>query len=169
MCAIQDSLALKVWKFGYDAEKMLWNRIAVRIEESPSFKINSKKPYNMFVIGNPPSYRSFYYFNKSLIARAPFGNIIKTSFAYVVSAAISFYMPDHNITVVAQSYGTLLRRLKANDKRTWKDVLKYKDEINKVTKIWPDKDSVIVKDDMIIIVFDQKSLEEIKKLISKRV
>jgi hypothetical protein len=32
MCLIQDALALKAWRFGFEAEKMLWNRIMARIE-----------------------------------------------------------------------------------------------------------------------------------------
>jgi hypothetical protein len=166
MCAIQDSLALKAWKFGYDAEKMMWNRIAVRIEESPAFKIKSKKPYNTILIGNPYSYRPSYYFNKYLISRSS-PNIIRRSFAGITPAAISFYMPDHKINLVARRILTLLKNLKDNDKQTWEYILKCKDEINKA-KVWPDKDSIIVKDDVIIMIFDQKSLEEVKKLISKR-
>jgi hypothetical protein len=163
MCAIQDSLALKVWKFGYDAEKMLWNRIAVRIEESPAFKIDSKKPYNMFVIGVPPSYRPFYYFNQSLAGTS----IVSGSFAGVHPDSISFYMPEHKILFIYRRYQLLLSKLKDNDKQTWEYILKCKDEINKA-KVWPDKNSVIVKDDVIIMIFDQKVLETIKELIAKR-
>ncbi|MDR3243792.1 MAG: hypothetical protein LBT79_03490, partial [Elusimicrobiota bacterium] len=32
MCLIQDSLVVRVWKNGYEAEKMLWNRLIMRIE-----------------------------------------------------------------------------------------------------------------------------------------
>jgi hypothetical protein len=164
MCAIQDSLALKVWKFGYDAEKMLWNRIAVRIEESPSFKTNSEKPYNMIVIGNIYSYRPSYYFNKYLLNKST-SNIVKRSFAGVYPSAISFYMPDHKVNY--NRYDHLVRKLKDNDKQTWKYILKCKDEINKA-KVWPAKNSIIVRDDVIIMIFDQKALETIKELIAKR-
>jgi hypothetical protein len=165
MCAIQDSLALKVWKFGYDAEKMLWNRIAVRIEESPSFNINSKKSYNMFIIGYTYSYRPSYYFDKYLL-RGSSPSVIRRSFAGINPSAISFYMPDHNLNW--RYNNQLLEKLKDNDKQTWEYILKCKDEINKA-KVWPDKDSIIVKDDVIIMIFDQESLEEVKKLISERV
>jgi hypothetical protein len=162
ICFIQDSLALKSWKFGFEAEKNLWNKIDVRIENDPSF-IKSKQ-YTLINIGKFPSYRPHYYYYGNKEDRRSsweFGE----SFAWndpVVST--SFFNPDLKYNNIVASCDILW--IVGNSKEYGKDiVMKVKDEIMKMEDVYPAKNSVVVKDDTIILVFDKIALQKLKNFI----
>ena len=56
---VNDLDCLRVWKLGFDAEKMLWNRVLARMEIQKDFDIN--RQYKVIQIGMPiPLRRHFY-------------------------------------------------------------------------------------------------------------
>jgi hypothetical protein len=160
MCLIQDALALRIWKFGYEAEQNFSNKIAMTIEQNPSFRRD--KVYQLIVIGEFPSYRSIYYYK---IQRNEEKNVLNTvllNMSYIPSwddwsGAPVFFHPDIQIES--------LRYLYLGAKYTLPLSIKYRKEINRAN-VWPAKNSVIVTDDAIIIVFDHKNLIAVKKLIA---
>ena len=62
MSFVRVSYAQKVWKFGWDAETKLAERIITRLEKMPEFDIN--KQYKLLQIGEQ-SLRKNYYIKKS--------------------------------------------------------------------------------------------------------
>ena len=62
MSFVRIAYALKVWKFGFDAELKLSERIITRLEKMPNFNIEKK--YKLLQIGSIPM-RSRYYVNKN--------------------------------------------------------------------------------------------------------
>ncbi|MDR1952808.1 MAG: glucosyltransferase domain-containing protein [Elusimicrobiota bacterium] len=164
MCLIQDALALKAWKFGFEAEKALWNRLVMRIEEAPLFNKNIK--YKLIPIGNSYSYRPHYYYRANEKRMITVSHILYRSYGGVLlPKALSFFSPDLSLEgFFRYNFSAYLRR---NDKTAWEYALKYKNDIYKMD-VYPSKNSIIVKDDVIIIVFDESSLDEAKKLIAER-
>ena len=56
---INDLDCLRAWKLGFDAEKMLWNRVLARMETQKDFDVNRK--YKIISIGRPISLRHRFY------------------------------------------------------------------------------------------------------------
>jgi hypothetical protein len=151
MCLIQDALALKVWKFAYEAEKNFANKVAMSIEQNPSF-IPDKK-YSLLIIGQYPSYRSFYYYKSKEYDLRKNRNetLIREEF---MTRAPMFFNPDILVKDIHR----------INGKNSLQTLLKYKNEISDAA-LYPAKNSVIIKDDVIIVVLSQKELDEDKALI----
>ncbi|MDR3243795.1 MAG: glucosyltransferase domain-containing protein [Elusimicrobiota bacterium] len=159
MCLIQDVLALKVWKYGYDAESNLWQRVVIRIENDPSF--NRDKGYEYIFIGRVPSYRPNYYYKSKDVMHL--NNILDRAYASVHSqATLTFFYPD---LLAKSTFGSnFLSTLRRNDKKALEYAAKLKNEINNA-QVWPSKNSVIVKDDAVIVVFNKTDLAKVKKII----
>ncbi|MDR0822540.1 MAG: hypothetical protein LBN20_02010 [Endomicrobium sp.] len=180
ICLIQDALALKIWKFGFEAEKMLLNRIMMRIEENPKFSNN--KRYEIITIGSFPSYRPYYYektnekigsssllqggYNRAWIVFFPefkFGNsfgISGTLYRSLIKK-IPGTFSQKAIDAVDRRYASAL------------ELVKYMREEIDNAQVWPSKNSIFVKDgikdDMgiVIIILNERELDNIKQFIKK--
>jgi hypothetical protein len=162
MCLIQDALALKAWKFGFEAEKMMWNRVYSRIESLPDF--DNKKNYSFFHIGEFPSYREKFYGAQH--KNVPL-NLLRRGYADVNPPdAFSFFFPD--LSLASRYRRSFIGYLKSGDKKAVEASNVMKEEINNAQN-WPADGSIIIKDDIMIIVFNQQELKQVQDFIASKI
>ena len=160
---INDLDCLRVWKLGFDAEKMLWNRVLARMESQKDFDVNRR--YKIIQIGMPISLRSRFY--KEMESSKRFygreDSLLSLSYdaTWDVFHAYEFYYPtefrgDHPRPTRpnAPEYKTQLKRL-------WEVGILDK------AQAWPHENGLIVWKDVILFVTDAKLLEECKKQLAK--
>jgi hypothetical protein len=185
ICLIQDAKALKVWKFDFEAEKMFWNRVMTRVEENEDY--NANKKYRLLFVGKPPSYARHYYGNKNRSDEeikfakkvgAPITIGMLRSYEKVhPMLAFSFFFPDlykaQNVHARYVGYPLLQNLRYRENHRLYKQAqpikeiaLKLKTQINGM-RAYPHKNSVLIKDGVIIIVFSESELKAVKKILNK--
>lgn len=152
--------AQKVWKFGYDAEMKLINRIIGRIEQHPNFV--PQKPYVILNIGMIPSMRKKYYPQNDIDEKED------TLLQY------SFYPPwkskFHPIDFF-YSYNDVFESMDAINgfyicTKTRQVTLFVADLLfDAKLKAWPHANSVFIKDFVIVIVHSQSALDHLRKMI----
>jgi hypothetical protein len=167
ICLVQDSKALKVWKFDFEAEKMLWNRVMTRIEENEDY--NPNKKYRLIFIGTPPAY-SYHYYRAASDKENDFAKKVREPLRGAASiqpaGAFSFFFPDLYTTDFSRR---LLSHLREDDKKSQaiKDfAFKFRNHINDM-HAYPHKNSILIKDNSIIIAFSESELESVKKILKK--
>ena len=165
-----------MWRFDFEAERMLWNRVMTIIEANENYVANKK--YKLLFVGPPPNYAEHYYGNnkrrakeRELLIKAnnkSVGMLRGYSIANP-SAAFSFFFP--NLSPMYRT--TLLKHLTnkniQNEKETQtiKNIaLRLKTQINNM-HAYPHKNSVLIKNDLIIIVFSEEELRSVKKILNK--
>lgn len=151
MSFVRISYALKVWKFGWDAETKLAERIITRMEKMPEFDIS--RQYKLLQIGET-SLRNKYYIKKN--NEAPSNELL--NFAYYKSnnakdAYNFFYQADFvsanaNLKEAINNYQ--IREYILNNARPW-----------------PAKESIFIIDDYIVFVLDEKALYQMQQFIIK--
>ncbi len=152
MSFIRIAYALKVWKFGFDAELKLSERIITRLEKMPNFNIEQK--YQLLQIGNIPM-RSRYYINKNSAQNNELLNYSYYEPKNSYSAFNFFYQTDF-----LKKNSSLLVASKSEE---------IKDFILNKAKPWPDKDSLFISGDYIIIVLNDYDLRKAQqKILSKK-
>jgi len=149
MSFIRISYALKVWKFGFDAELKLAERIITRMEKMDNFNI--ERQYKLYQIGSQ-SLRQRYYLKKqneltsdSLLSLAYYNK------ENAKSAYNFFYQTDF------ASQNASLNELKS--------IPEIKDYILNKARPWPHKESIFIHNDHIIFVLDEKELYDIQKYL----
>jgi hypothetical protein len=163
ICVIHDLNIQKMWKLGFEAEKMMWNRMLSRIELTSGFE--EEKNYRVLVIGALPSYR-MQYVPKSLYSL----NEEKTSwnadlFRYSFAAnwanlhlqPLRFYGIYPGFWKIVAVSGALL-----GDPLEIEQLIKEMSSEIEAALPWPAPSSIIIKDDILLIVLDQAELDRIK-------
>ncbi len=162
MSIINDLDCLRVWKLGFDAEKMLWNRVLARMEIQKDFDVNRK--YKVIQIGRPISLRLRFYkklrpskrvhnYGNSLLSYsydAPWDLFHACEFYYQTEFRGEHPHPIHPNT-----------KYRAQLKRLWKAGILDK------ARAWPHENGLIVWKDVILFVTDAQLLEDYKKQFAK--
>ena len=160
---VNDLDCLRVWKLGFDAEKMLWNRVLSRLEIQKDFDVNRK--YNIIQIGMPISLRPRFYgkpwpkggFETSgglqlmCTFDPPFSLFSAYTFYYPTNFRGWTFFPDR---LNDPKYKAQLRRL-------------WEAEILDKAQAWPYENGLIVWKDVILFVTDAKALENCKKQLAQ--
>jgi hypothetical protein len=154
---ISDFYAMKVWKLGFEAEKMEWNRIIARIETTPGFQ--NDRDYRVIVLGTTRAYRPYFYSGESYAA----GDLLTDSYmaGWGTSQILMFY------TFTSHSKDGAWSQVLTRDSPPGeiKDIIsEIPREIEKV-QVWPSTDSIIIKDDLILIVLDKTELDKVRNLL----
>ena len=158
---VNDLDCLRVWKLGFDAEKMLWNRVLNRIETQADFDIDKK--YKVVRIGRQISMRPRF------AANSTFGSeysLPLVSFGYDLYPfdSLAFYYPINFVSWKLKC-DTDLKYLKSGNKdqlrRLWEAGILDK------ARAWPHENGLIVWKDVILFVTDAKLLEEYKKQLAQ--
>jgi hypothetical protein len=158
ICAISDFNAMKVWKIGFEAEKMEYNRIIARIETTPGYQDN--KDYRVIILGATQAYRPYLYNDDSY---------------YDTELLSSSYMAGwaNNPMLVFYVY------TKHSKDGVWNQIVRawtpdvYKETITSISQeiekaeIWPSLNSIAIKDDIMLIVLNQQGLDQAKQLLSQ--
>ena len=163
---VNDLDCLRVWKLGFDAEKMLWNRVLARMEIQKDFDVNRK--YDIIQIGAPISLRPRFY-RKSYPSSAFHDyaeNLLTSSYdaRWDVFHAHEFYYPTK-----FRVEGPPTHRPNRPDDPKYKAQLKrlWEAGILDKARAWPHENGLIVWKDVILFVTDAKLLEEYKKQLEK--
>ena len=160
---VNDLDCLRVWKLGFDAEKMLWNRVLARMEVQKDFDTNKK--YKIIQVGMPISLRSRFYKKTRPSKRFHDNGDSLLSFSYDAPwdlfHAYEFYYQT-------EFRGERPRPTRPNDpkyrvqlKRLWEAGILDK------AQAWPHENGLIVWKDIILFVTDAKRLEDFKKQLAQ--
>ena len=161
---VNDLDCLRVWKLGFDAEKMLWNRVLARMENQKDFDRNRK--YKIVQIGMPIALRPRFYgkpWPKRGFDRNNVGVPLTSGyehFASLFSPHTFYYQTDFRRTIMRPDRPND-PRYKAQLKRLWEAGVLDK------AQAWPHENGLIVWKDVILFVTDAKLLEEYKKQLAQ--
>lgn len=145
MSFVRVSYAQKVWKFGWDAETKLAERIITRLEKMPEFDIN--KQYKLLQIGEQ-SLRKNYYIKKNNeyqsneLLNSAYYKEGKGKEAYNFYYQTDFIKEDAELTALNNP--------------------QIKDYILNTARAWPTKESLTIIDDYIIIILNEDKLSQIR-------
>ena len=159
---INDLDCLRVWKLGFDAEKMIWNRILARLEVQRGFDVARK--YKVVQIGQGTPMRERYIKTKSKVL--PFDMLRSSWNLHPFFAENFYYQSDFGRTnFLYKRPGDFDRsddpRYKAQLKHLWEAGILDK------AQEWPHENGLIVWEDIILFVTDAKLLEEYKKQLAQ--
>ncbi len=153
---INDLDCLRVWKLGFDAEKMLWNRVLARLEIQKDFDPSRK--YDVVQVGHPISIRPRFYTGQKGKHIGDAKSILYFSYDtdWVPFRACAFYYPTrfHRKSFTAY-YG--------NKEYESRLKLLYQAGVLQKAEVWPKPNGLIVWKDIILFVIDGKELERYKK------
>ncbi|MDR2865602.1 MAG: hypothetical protein LBV68_08340 [Spirochaetaceae bacterium] len=155
ICVVQDLTAQKVWKFGSDAEKMLWNRIVTRIEDTPGFATDHK--YKLLLVGSLPALRKNYYSGHNASGGSAGLLIHSYDTGWVPFSGVEFY----TYHFIGERYNTSNLFYNESVKNL---VLEMAPEIEQA-KVYPDRSSIVIKNDILLVVWDQASLDSTLEFI----
>ena len=159
--AVNDFYALRAWKLGFEAEKMMWNRMLYRLETDPGFDV--KETYTIVQIGIFPSARKKFISDKTEKRISDgMGEHAYDPYWKPFSAQQAFYPVPLKIR----------NRLSSDyDKNfSYSSVINdlYENGVLKKAKAWPDQNGLIVYKDIILIVADEKKLANLLKELDEK-
>lgn len=146
----------RVWKQSFDAERMLWNRMLIRLEDNPNFDANKK--FTLIQIGAPLSLRPKFYLplqkNENIDS-----DLVGTSRepSWYVGRALQFYYPTNFIAKKKFPHDAESPLFKKHIER-----LKKAGILNKANA-WPKNNSIQIYEDLILVVTDENRLKEYLK------
>lgn len=144
--------AQKIWKQGFDAELEILDRTIERIENHPNF--NPYHKYRIYQIGEI-SLRSTYYKEK-FDNKEDFMLELSYNPHWQASISLQLYSPFSYISPIATILNTDITA----------DV--YDFFINHA-RVWPDKNSIYIDKNMIIVIYDYIKLQDFKQKIINHV
>ena len=150
MSFVRVSYAQKVWKFGWDAETKLAERIITRLEKMPEFDIN--RQYKLIQIGEQ-SLRKNYYIKKNNEYQS---NELLNSAYYQEGKgkeAYNFYYQTDFIKEDAEPTALNLPQIK--------------EYILTNARAWPAKESLAIINDYIIIILSEERLAQIRTNLNR--
>ena len=149
---VRVSYAQKVWKFGWEAETKLAERIITRLEKLENFNINGH--YKLLQIGNQ-SLRGKYYLKRPNESAS--GELLGWSYyeAGRSKDAYNFYYQADFL----ESDSDLKNAIKDNP--TIKEYL-----LNKA-RAWPAKESIYISGDYIVLVLEESELAKAQQIINQ--
>lgn len=156
--AINNVYMQRTWKFGFDSEILIYNRMQNRLESNSNF--NSGKQYNVLQLGTTlPSRVNFYpdvsnaYKDQDLIT-------LPVAYPWTTWSVPAFYNSGYvkNKYWVSQftnsNFMSALKRL-------------YNAGLLENAKAWPAENSIIVYEDIILVITDEKDLQKAKNILQK--
>ena len=144
MSIVRDAYALKVWKFGFDAEMKAHERIVSRLEQHKDFDAN--RQYQLLQVGSLSLRKNYYKKQKNEKKGL---DLLETSFTpqYMSRIVYNFYYPK-DIFYNNASASSLSQ--------------KGKDYLKNIAKPWPDKNSIYIDDNIVIIVLSEEGLNKVR-------
>lgn len=155
---IRDFECQKFWKIGLEGDKTLITRLVDRIEQQDEFLY--KKSYNFISIGFYPAFNSAYYQSKYDQNNA----IVDSTFFPPKSLwALISLMPHTRWFNSAKLIDLSVRSEKIQESFSGVPM-----DIIMNLKPWPHKNSVVVHDNKIIVCWQEKELEYVKKVLMEQ-
>lgn len=147
---INDYRAQKIWQQGQTAEFQILDNLMERIESHPNF--NPKQKYHFRQLGDismrPHYYKQNFAYNEPFLLALPYLAM------WQGARLIEFFSPyDYIDQITPLSPSDITPELHQFMMTT--------------AHPWPDKDSIYVKNNVIIVIFSQNELDEFRKMIEK--
>ncbi len=160
---VNDLDCLRAWKLGFDAEKMLWNRVLTRMEVQKDFDVGKK--YKVIQIGMPITLRP-HFLGKAWPTKKVHDKETMLMYSYTgpwspLQSGEFYYQTYFRGERVRSDKGLMLSQYKSELKRLWEAGILEK------AKAWPHENGLIVWKDVILFVTDAKLLDEYKQQLSK--
>lgn len=146
---VRDAYALKVWKFGFDAESKLAERIITRLEKLPEFNISKK--YTLLQIGEVPLRAKYYVKSSGEQPDAPLLDAAWYPEGASSDAYNFFYQED-----IFEKDGTP-EALRTPEIREY---------ILNRARPWPARESLFISGSYIVIVLSDQKLERLRRELS---
>jgi hypothetical protein len=145
MSFVRVSYAQKVWKFGWDAETKLAERIITRLEKLPEFDINKK--YKLIQIGEQSLRKNYYIkrnneYQSNELLNSAYYKEGKGKEAYNFYYQTDFIEEDASETALNEP--------------------KIKEYLLQNARPWPAKESLAIINDYIIIIVNEDRLAQIR-------
>ncbi len=158
---INDLDCLRVWKLGFDAEKMLWNRVLARLEIQKDFSPSHK--YDIVQIGHSISLRPRFYTGKREQFIGDTKPILHFSYdsEYFLFRAYELYYPTRFRRDVFTAYYGNKPDYEARLKRL------YEAGVLQKAEVWPKANGLIVWNDIILFVTDGGELDNVRKRLER--
>ncbi len=150
---LQDLDCLRVWKLGFDAEKMLWNRVLARLEVQKDF--DPAKKYDVVQIGTSISMRPRYFAHRDRVLKS-----------YILNCS---YDPDFSVFCAHDFYyPTPFRRKGFSSGSPQPDYVSrlrdlYEAGVLQKAEVWPKANGLIVWKDTILFVTDGRELDNYRR------
>ena len=145
---VRVAYAEKVWKFGWDAETKLAERIITRLEKQPEFNI--ERQYKLLQIGEK-SLRAKYY--KAQKDEVKSGELL----------GYAYYPQGHAKDAYNFFYQADFLSGDATDEALREPMIA--DYLLNRARAWPAKEAIFIYGDYIVLVLDEKALADIQKNI----
>ncbi len=151
---VRVAYALKVWKFGWDAETKLAERIITRLEKMPEFNVNGH--YKLLQIGEQ-SLRGKYYLKKRNEKKS--GELLAWAYypAGAAKDAYNFYYQSDFLAADAR-----LEEAVRNNSALRSYILNR-------ARPWPAKDSLFISGDYIVLVLDEDALARAQSFLTENI
>jgi hypothetical protein len=159
--AIQDFYAQKIWKLSFDAEKGQWQRIIARIETMPDYR--DSKDYRVIMLGTTRSYGEFFYTDGRQNLRRFRDNL----FASHVSTWNTMPIRPFLVYTCHSKYGKW-RQIVPDWTDEYNKLIKVMSEEIKNAEVFPSSKSIAIKDDIMLVVLNEKELLQTQKLLEDR-
>ena len=145
MSFVRVSYAQKVWKFGWDAETKLAERIITRLEKMPEFNIN--KQYKLIQIGEQSLRKNYYVkrnneYQSNELLNSAYYKEGKGKEAYNFYYQTDFIKEDASLSNLTEP--------------------QIKEFILNNARPWPAKESIAIINDYIIIILNEDRLAQIR-------
>jgi hypothetical protein len=155
--ATSDFYAMKVWRLGFEAEKMEWNRIIARIETTGNYQ--DDKDYRLIILGSTRAYRPYFYdgkYNQEDLLdwpyMAPWGSQpVRLLYAYTGHSRDGVWRQVEPGSEPLE-FETCIKEISA--------------EINEA-EAWPSRKAIFIKDDILFIALDKAELDKIRAELNK--
>lgn len=157
---VNDLHQLRTWKMGFESEKMMWNRVVERINKHQLFNYNSK--YTYIQIGDWKPERVQFVNKNEKMMRTNDADLLNYSFTprWAPFTTIAFY-----------SHYNIKKYFRVSDftNPEYMSVLKHLNNAGLLenAKAWPAENSIIVYEDIILVVTDEKDLQKAKNILQK--
>lgn len=158
---IADLDCLRVWKLGFDAEKMLWNRVLARLEIQKGF--DPAKKFDIVEVGRTISMRPRYYVGGH---HAHTTHLLDHSYDpnFSVFAAQEFFYPAPFRKGCFSSYmGQKRKGYEARLKRL------YEAGVLQRAEVWPKPNGLMVWKDIILFVTDGVELNNYREKFEREI
>ncbi len=151
---VRVAYALKVWKFGWDAETKLAERIITRLEKMPEFNVNGH--YKLLQIGEQ-SLRGKYYLKNRGEKKS--GELLAWAY-YPAGASKDAYNFYYQSDFLAADAG-LAEAARENSA--------LRGYILNRARPWPSKDSLFISGDYIVLVLDEDALIRARRFLADNI